>query len=245
MATRMKSSCGAIDCNVSDNLKFCSKCKIQQYFCIGHQKSDWKLHKHFCKESCAHQEIKLNQLVRSSSKKVRHPSHYNLVSNEEREKYSRAYADVLVNSLKNDVYPPERLETVYGITMSVLPCDTRYIGTDFSIGELAYNCWAFLFKCYHRNAIKNDEECDDLYGFIDIDDYYALRDTAAKTLAKEISVAISAGNLPRYFSDTVTLHNQISRETLGYQDVYVEEMMNRQFKGIPWDFMALAAVASV
>jgi hypothetical protein len=245
MAKRIKTSCGALGCNASDNLKFCSKCRIQQYCCVDHQKSDWKLHKRFCKESCVHQEVKFIELIRSSNKKIRHPSDFNLVSNEEREKHSTVYANALVDSLKNDVYPPECIETIYGITMRVTPSNnTTYIGMDFPIGQLVYNCWAFLFKSYHRNTIKN-EDCDILDGFVDIDDYYALRDTAAKILKKEIAVAISAGKLPQYFNETVTLQNQILRETLGYQDSYAEEIMRRQFKGIPWDFIALAAVQNM
>lgn len=63
---------------------------------------------------------------------------------------------MLLDSLTAGVYPPENIESVFGIQMAPDDSDSdeqdnpRYIGIDTPVGTLMFGCWTFLYQCNTR-----------------------------------------------------------------------------------------------
>ena len=202
-----------IECGLPGCLKWCylqcSKCKKVKYCCRDHQKLDWASHKKTCDAPRPNIPEAIPQNVRMIP--------------------SLLYAKMLTESLENDQYPVEDVEKIFGIKMvgRNIPYTTGL--NEFETGTLVYNCWAFIYKSYIKEAL----------GLVDEGDRAVLRQImglATTNLTREIASALYYGRLPEFFETILYRLDVVWTSKLGFnRDVYYRELLRRDFQGILWE----------
>ena len=218
--------CGLTKCSIVVDLQECSRCKIRQYCCKDHQRSDWSTHKNFCRAP----------IVDIPGPEVHQcPANYNHnMPHSQRADLAIHIAKQLDQMCDNDMYPTENMELIFGIEMgsNENKVDRGYIGIDFPIGNLMLNVWLFLYKAYFEFETVDYDE----------DDQQARSKAVKDTLLlfrRNMASALLAGNLPGWFQSSVMIYRNKYKEHPNVSsrriDNYVEELCRREFKGIKWD----------
>lgn len=267
---KVLNKCGYPSCIVTTALHWCPRCQIRQYCCNEHQMADSTSHKRFCRPPI--QDEGERTLVRAPG--------YLPMPFEERKRTIEALVNLLLDSLTNNVYPPENLESVFGIQM-IEDSDSEenefhYVGIDTPVGSVMYGCWMFISKCnvraYARDIAntgsggsdleKMDVEGGGAGGEFDLgvpgeDSSYQfdvsgvncvnkqLAAEARATLVLEMVQAMLEGRLPAWFRFKVCELDRMWLTVLNQpvQDAYCAEIKRRDFRGIRWNYQALANLA--
>lgn len=226
--------CGLPGCGELANLKACSRCKNQWYCGVNHQKEHWPVHKPVCKAVAASEtkpskdvtntSARMNSTAPAASKITRYTlsdmpaAHIVTVYQENkhitiRHGYnfiSKAVGN-LFSAFKNDAYPPEDTEGLFGIQMN--PANERVEDTIRpSLGNLVYLTWLAIWK--DKIHKQNDED--------------------GKALRNEVVMMILMGKYPEWFQLEVM---EFAQSPSGSQNAYVHELLRRGLENITYDTM--------
>ena len=227
-----QNKCGLESCEKMDcPLQQCSRCKIRQYCCRDHQRSDWNIHQKYCR-------VPINDLQGPQVEEC--PARYqHEMPHSERAKGAITIAERLIQFFDADLYPPANEELLYGIQMiegSRRP--EKYVGIDCTVGTLMYSAWKFLYRAYlDFHHLPYDEDSDD-----DRESFTRAMQHAKALFVNHVAQAILAGELPSWFKSSIRKYREKNLEENLKLDAYVEELLRREMKGIKWNNKVLEAL---
>lgn len=178
------------------NLMQCARCKNIKYCCREHQVQDWASHKLVCKAATPSKE------------------------DQNYEQIILSMVSTFLKSLSQDLYPPEEIESFFGIRMSP---STEGPVEQMEVGSLVYPCWQFVFLSFMSVELRDILDTD-----VEKSVYIENRKLAEYKLALEISHAISHDILPGYFKQACDRFDDGN-------DVYLKELRKRGFSQISWN----------
>mmetsp|Transcript_27591 Transcript_27591/g.60358 ORF Transcript_27591/g.60358 Transcript_27591/m.60358 type:complete len:257 (-) Transcript_27591:643-1413(-) len=148
----------------------------------------------------------------------------------------------LTKALKDDVYPAENIESIFGIQMHPGPPATRSLSLEcMPIGNLVYNCWAWLAKGHFQlklvSILRNSNIQEDDPQF------HSILLQVSQGFSEDLEAALLQGNLPSWFETQIRglmAEDKLDMPQLGPCNNYFRELVRRGFHTIKWDHRLLA-----
>jgi hypothetical protein len=229
----LSGKCGFDGCNKVTGLKLCGKCKLRAYCCKKHQCGDFAVHKQFC-----HYPLPENDFS-FCSPSVNDSISVNL---EGRVVYCEHNLGEFVSALIKDLYPSEICGNMFGlVAIGNVTVSLLYVGINFPMHTLMYNVWKFIWFWNREEFFRNMEVAD----HDDTSLVMVVLENADNDLKKKLLNAFLNGGLPQEFEKLCLQFHNMMLEFGFNNNVYVMELIRRQFRGVGWDKDCLAMLAGV